>query len=100
MTTHHGHPLHQPPTDATASELTAWYREQHDALPEAIETHLDLWLRRESLEAELDWLRTQYRAASDYERREITDRAGMAKASIENLTTRMNQLRPPSSIAA
>lgn len=100
MTQHHGHPMPQPRTDATASELAAWCREPVPPLPERLEAHLDLWLRRETLEAELTYLRTQYRAASDAERREITERAGMAKASMNNLTERLNQLRPLEAIAA
>ena len=98
---HHGHPMPQPRTDATASELTAWCLEPAPRLPERLETHLDLWLRRESLEAELECLRAQYRASdSDGTRRDLTERAGMARASINNLTERLNQLRPPEARAA
>ena len=101
MSEHFGHPMPQPPTDAGASDLAHWAWEDRPDLPPAMECHLDLWLRRNSAECEVEALRRRWRDTDDDNvRREIADRAAGIQATIERMTEDLDAMRPAESRAA
>lgn len=88
---HFGHPIGTlAPADATAAEMADWYREPHAPLPEAVETHLDPWLRRETLECERAVLLRQYEHADPRDRHDIEDAGREVRACIEDINRKLN----------